>query len=173
MQLWNIQQQTTERVEVYYERLLKLANYLQVKTIDVFFTTIFKVGLLPYLRLAIAGMRINTLVEHKEVVVVCEESGLISLSYNAPLTTLETNIVVKLIIHVVTIKSTLTYTNCGKTSHSIETYHNKKIEVPLVPTATIKPTEPKARTKTQLIKSRKIHVRYPCIICCSVEHIYG
>jgi hypothetical protein len=28
MQLWNIQQQIIECVEVYYEHLLKLANYL-------------------------------------------------------------------------------------------------------------------------------------------------
>jgi len=28
MQLWNIQQQSTECVEVYYEHLLKLVNYL-------------------------------------------------------------------------------------------------------------------------------------------------
>jgi hypothetical protein len=173
MQLQNIQQQTTERVEVYYEHMLKLANYLQVKTIDDFLTTIVKVGLLPYLRLTIAGMRINTLIEHKEAVVVCEESELISLSYNALLTTSETNAVVKPIIHVVTIKSALTYTNCGKTSHSVETYHNKKIEVLVVPTAEIEPTKPIARTKTQLVKSRKTHVRYPCITCYSVEHIYG
>jgi hypothetical protein len=35
MQLRNLQQQG-ERVEVYYECLLKLANYLQVKAIDAF-----------------------------------------------------------------------------------------------------------------------------------------
>ncbi len=28
MQLWNIQQPTIERVEVYYEHLIKLANFL-------------------------------------------------------------------------------------------------------------------------------------------------
>ncbi len=31
MQLRNLQQQVSERVEVYYEHLLKLANYLQEK----------------------------------------------------------------------------------------------------------------------------------------------
>ncbi len=35
MQLQNIQQQTIERVEVYYERILKLTNCLHVKVIDV------------------------------------------------------------------------------------------------------------------------------------------
>jgi hypothetical protein len=33
------------RMEVYYEHLVKLAKYLQVKAIVVFLTTIFKVGL--------------------------------------------------------------------------------------------------------------------------------
>jgi hypothetical protein len=50
MQLHNIQQQIVEFVEVYYERLLKLANCLQVSTTNVFLTTIFKASLLPYLR---------------------------------------------------------------------------------------------------------------------------
>jgi hypothetical protein len=36
MQLQDIQQQTVEHVEVYYERLLKLTNCLHVKTIDFF-----------------------------------------------------------------------------------------------------------------------------------------
>jgi hypothetical protein len=45
MQWQNIQQQIVECVEVYYECLLKLANCLQVKAIDVFLTTIFRVGL--------------------------------------------------------------------------------------------------------------------------------
>jgi hypothetical protein len=59
-----------------------------------FFTPIFKACLLPYPRFTIASTRINILIEHKEVIIVCEESGLINLSYNALLTTLETNIVV-------------------------------------------------------------------------------
>jgi hypothetical protein len=40
MQLQNIQQQTAKRVEVYYERLFKLAICLQVKTRD-FFSPLF------------------------------------------------------------------------------------------------------------------------------------
>jgi hypothetical protein len=42
IQLKNIQRQTVEHVEVYYESLLKLANYLQFRTTDVFLTAIFK-----------------------------------------------------------------------------------------------------------------------------------
>ncbi len=54
------------------------------------------------------------------------ESGHVSLSYNVLLTTLEADVVVKPIVPIVTTKSTLTYTNYSKTSHSMETCHNMK-----------------------------------------------
>jgi hypothetical protein len=91
MQLENIQQ-TTELVEVYYECMLKIINYLYVKTTNVCFTTTFKASLLPYLISTTTGMKRKTLIEHKEVVIVCEESGPISMSYNVLLTTLEANV---------------------------------------------------------------------------------
>jgi hypothetical protein len=50
MLLRNLQPQVGERVEVYYEHLLKLANCLQDKAIDVFLTTIFRKSLQPYLK---------------------------------------------------------------------------------------------------------------------------
>jgi len=155
MQLQNIQQQTAEHVEVYYEHLLKLANCLQVKVVNVFLTTIFKACLLPYLRLATTKMKINTLIEHKEAIIICEESGPISLSYNVLLTTLEVNVVVKLVVFIIIVKSTLTYINCVKTSHSMETCHNKKEEVLVVLITIVKSIELVGGTKTQLAKSRK------------------
>ncbi len=173
VQLWNTQQQIVEHVEVYYERLLKLANCLQVKTIDVFLTIVFRVGLLPYLGLAIVGMKRNTLIEQKEIVVVCEENGPISSSYNVILTTLEANAIIKLVVPIVKIKSTLTYTNCGKTDHSVETCHNRKREVLVVSTTLVKSIELIARTKTQLVKLGKILVCYSYIICFSIEHRSG
>jgi uncharacterized Zn finger protein len=84
------------------------------------------------------GMKKNILIEHKEIVVVCEENGHVSLSYNALLTTLKVNIIIKHVVHVLTTKSTLTCTNCGKIGHSLKSYHNKKGKVPVVSTATIK-----------------------------------
>ncbi len=99
---------------------------LHVRATNIFLTTTFKAGLSPYLILAHVGMRKNILIKHKEVVVVCEESGPNSLSYNILLTTLKANIIVKLVVPIVTTKSTLTCTNCGKTDHSMETYHNRK-----------------------------------------------
>jgi hypothetical protein len=71
-------------------------------------------------------MRRNTLIEHKEATIVCEESGPINMNYNALLTTLETNIIVKHVVPIVIAKSTLTCTNCGKTDHLVEAYHNRK-----------------------------------------------
>jgi hypothetical protein len=60
-------------VEVYYERLLKLANSLQHKTTNSFLTTIFRFGLRPYLHVVIASTKRETLQQHKEAILVCEE----------------------------------------------------------------------------------------------------
>ncbi len=155
MQLWNIQQ-TTEHVEVYYKCLLKLTNYLTVKARNVFLTIVFKAGLLPYLRLTTACMKKNILIWHKEAIIVCEESGLVSMNYNALLTTPKTNVGVKHVIPAMTTKLALTSTNYHKIGHLVETCHNKKKKEPIVPTTTIKFIEPIARIKTQHVKSRKI-----------------
>jgi len=76
------------------------------------------------------------------------------LKYNTLLTTPESNLVVKPIVHVIIAKTTLTCTNCDKIGHLMETYHNKKREVQVVPTVTFKSTKPIVGTKTQPIKSR-------------------
>jgi hypothetical protein len=62
-----------ERMEVYYERLLKLVNSLQHKSIDSFLTIIFRTGLQPNLHVATRGMKKETLQQHKEVTLVCEK----------------------------------------------------------------------------------------------------
>jgi hypothetical protein len=110
---------------------LKLANYLQVRATNVILTTVFKAGLVPYIRLATTSVKRNILIEHKKTTIVCEESGTVSLSYNDLVNTLEVNTVVKPVIPIVTIKSTLTCANYGKTSHSVETCHNKKRKLPM------------------------------------------
>jgi hypothetical protein len=140
--------QPNQQHVIYYEHLLKLVNCLHDRAIYVFLTTIFKASLLPYLKLAIVGMKINILIKHKKTFILCEESGLVSLSYNALLTTPEVNVIVKPIVPIIIVKSTLNYTNCGKMDHLVETCHNKKREVPIVPTTTIKSTKPIAGTKT-------------------------
>jgi hypothetical protein len=97
-------------------------------------------------------MKKGTLIEHNKTTIICEESELIILSYNVLLTTPKANTIIKPTVHVATTKSTLNYINCGKTSQSLETCHNRKWEVSVVPTATIKSTEPIAKTKTQPVK---------------------
>jgi hypothetical protein len=67
-------------------------------------------------------------------------------------------------VHIVTTKSSSTCTNCGKIGHTFETCHNKKIEVPVVPTTTIKSIEPMGETKTQHVKPVKIFIHYSHII---------
>jgi hypothetical protein len=60
-------------VEVYYERIQKLAHDLQVPTTDSFLTILFKACLQSYLRIATIGMQQSTLQQHKEVVMLCEK----------------------------------------------------------------------------------------------------
>jgi hypothetical protein len=74
---------------------LKLANCPHVIEIDVFLTIVFRVGLLPYLILTTIGMKQDTLIKHKEAIVICDKSGLVNVSYNVLLTTPKVNIVVK------------------------------------------------------------------------------
>jgi hypothetical protein len=63
---------------------IEITNCLQVKTTNVFFTIVFRIGLLPYFILTTTGMKQDTLIEHKEVVVVCDqESSPVDLNYNA------------------------------------------------------------------------------------------
>jgi hypothetical protein len=83
-------------MEVYYEFLLKLANCLHVKATYVFITIVLITSLLPYLQLTIVGIKWNTWIEHKEVVVVYKKNGHVSVNYNVLLTTLKINIIVYL-----------------------------------------------------------------------------
>jgi hypothetical protein len=87
-------------------------------------------------------MKRNTLIKHKEAAIVCEESEPINMSYNTLLTTLKVNAMVIPIVLIVTNKSTLTCTNCGNTNHLVETCHNRKIKVPIVPTIIVKSIKP-------------------------------
>jgi hypothetical protein len=63
----------TKRVEVYYERIQKLAHGLQVPTTYRFFTIMFRANLQSYLRIVITRMKWLTLQQHKEATMLCEE----------------------------------------------------------------------------------------------------
>jgi hypothetical protein len=56
-----MKQENNKRIEVYYERLLKLANNFQHITTNSFLTNVFKCGLQPYLHVATAGMKRKTM----------------------------------------------------------------------------------------------------------------
>ncbi len=61
--------------------MFKLANYLQLKANDVFLITIFRASLQPHLKLATTSMTRDTLIKHKEVAIIYEESGLVITNY--------------------------------------------------------------------------------------------
>jgi len=52
----------------------------------------------------------------------------------------------------------------------METCHNINLKKLVMSTTIVKSTKPIAKTKTQPIKSRKVPIHYPYIICSSVEH---
>jgi hypothetical protein len=56
-----MKQEKNEKVKVYYERLLKLTNSLQLRTTYNLLITIFKYGLQPYLHVATTSMKRETL----------------------------------------------------------------------------------------------------------------
>ncbi len=60
-------------MRIYYERLLKLANSLKHRTIDSFKTIVFLSRLQPYLRVTTTCMKRETMQQHKEGALVCEE----------------------------------------------------------------------------------------------------
>jgi hypothetical protein len=51
-----IKQGNDKKVEVYYERIFKLANCFQHKVDDILLTTFFQVGLVPYSQITTVGM---------------------------------------------------------------------------------------------------------------------
>jgi hypothetical protein len=67
-----MKQKMDERVEVYYERLLKLANSFQHKTTYNLLIIVFKFGIQPYIYVATIDMKRKTQQQHKEATLVCE-----------------------------------------------------------------------------------------------------
>jgi len=72
MELKNMKQEETKRVEVYYERIQKLVHGLQIPT-TYNFLIMFRANLLSYLKIATPKMKRSTLQHHKEVAMLCEE----------------------------------------------------------------------------------------------------
>ncbi len=73
MELKNIKQEETKKVEVYYEWIQNLAHGLQILTTNSFLTTLFKVGLQSYFIIATTRMKQSTLKQNKEAAMLCEK----------------------------------------------------------------------------------------------------
>jgi hypothetical protein len=69
-------------VEVFYERIQKLAHGLQILTTENFLTIMFRVGLQSYLRIVTTGMKWSTL-HHEEATMLCEKGMTIIEPRNA------------------------------------------------------------------------------------------
>jgi hypothetical protein len=66
MALRVIKQAPFEKMEVYYERIMKLVNCLNHTVDNSLLMTFFRTKLVPYLQLATVGMKRDTLFLHKE-----------------------------------------------------------------------------------------------------------
>ncbi len=149
-----------KRVEVYYEILLKLANSLQHKTTNSFLTTVFKFGLQPYLRVAIASMKRKTLQQHKEKALVCEE-GISEVEAISSVSVPQSNKTISTQKPQTILEKIRMYcTNCHRTNHNVETCRVKRKEnhVPTIFEVII-----------QQIKVQRL-VRYFCHICGDIGH---
>jgi hypothetical protein len=118
-------------MEVYDEKLMKLANSLHHKTIDSLLTIIFRSGLQPYLHVGIVGMKRETLQQHKEAILVCEERifyiktiNNMSIPYNGKIILVQKP-------QIVLEKIGMYCLNCQKTNHNVETRRIKRKEYPV------------------------------------------
>jgi hypothetical protein len=143
MELKKMKQEGTERVEVYYEWIQKLAHGLQIPTIDNFPTTVFIASLQSYLRITIAGMKRSTLQQHKEVVMLCEERMTNVETRSALSIPQSTKHVTSIKTQSITGKTDKYYINYGMINHNVETCKKKK---ELTTVVTTKATQPSQKT---------------------------
>jgi hypothetical protein len=73
MALKSIEQGPHEKLEVYYERIFKLAKNLQDKVKDNLLVTFFRASLQPYLCVAMALAKCDNFFQQKEIDVQCEK----------------------------------------------------------------------------------------------------
>ncbi len=144
----------TERVEVYYERIQKLAHGLQVATIDSFLTIVFRVGLESYLRITTTRMKRSTLQQHKEAVMLCEKGMTITKTRSALLIPHSIKKAILTKTQSNTRKIDKHCTNCGLTNHNVETCKKNKDQTTV---ATIEATRPSQKTQKTF--------SYACHIC--------
>jgi len=154
MELKNMKHEEIERVEVYYERIQKLAHGLQIPTTNSFLTIVFRVSLQSYFKIAIARMKRSTLQQHKEVVMLCEEGMTTAKARNvlsipqstkqAPPPKTQSN----------TWKTNKYCTNYGMINHNVETCKKKKKHTIMATTEATQPSQKSQKTSS-----------YACHIC--------
>ncbi len=69
MALRVVKQGGEEKVEIYYECILKLTNCLQHQVDDSLLTIFFQTRLQPYVLITMVGMKRDALFKHKEAMV--------------------------------------------------------------------------------------------------------
>ncbi len=74
----------------------------------------------------------DTLIKHKEAIVICEESGPVIANYIALSTQPESKPIAQPLINYTIVKQPLTCSNYGITSHAKEIYRNKKREEAII-----------------------------------------
>jgi hypothetical protein len=112
----------------------------------------------------------DTLVKHKETVIIYEKNGPIIVNYNVLLTQLDSKTIVQPIINYTTTKQPLTCSNYGKIGCAKETYHNMKKEKHVIHFVLTKVVEPTAKVIAQHVKPTRVPLRYPCMIYSSSKH---
>jgi hypothetical protein len=116
-----------KRVEVYYEKLMKLTNNFHHKITYNLFIIVFRFRLRPYFHVAIVGMKRKTLQQHNEAVLVCEE-GIDVEAINSLLVPYNGKIVLVRKPQIVLEKIGMYCINCPKTNHNVETHRTKRKE---------------------------------------------
>jgi hypothetical protein len=141
-----------------------------MKGTNVLLMIIFETSSQPYLKLVIVSMIRNTLIKHKEIVVICEESRLVIANHHTLITQPKSKLVAQHVVTYTIARQQLTCSNYGKIGHVEKPRHNKKKEEPTIPIVPIKVIELVAKVFTQPAKLARMPLRYPCIICFNFEH---
>jgi hypothetical protein len=125
MELKNMKQKETKRVEAYYEWIQKLVHGLQVRTINKFLTIVFRAHLQSYFRTMTTGMKWSTLHQH-EATMLCEKNMIIAKSRSSLSIPQSTKQVALMKTQSYIRNTNKYYTNDGMTNHNVETCKKKK-----------------------------------------------
>jgi len=112
----------------------------------------------------------DTVIKHKEIIVICEKSEMVIGNKNYLLTQLDSKSTTQSIVSYTITNQPLTCSKCGKIGHAKEICHNKKREEHVIHVVHIKVVELVSKVTTQLIKPIKVPLKYPCVIYFSFEH---